>query len=143
MSHPERQVECTIPILPVGDLGRSIHFYTETLGFKLDWGGEEGSVISSVSKDGCSIMLVQDAKGSPGAWVWIGLEDDSLFHLYRSRGVKVRQEPKNFSWAYEMKFEDIDGCALARHRAAQGSAIGRQTTGLLRNLLLSSVCGIS
>jgi hypothetical protein len=22
---------------------------------------------------------------------------------------KVRQEPKNYSWAYEMKFEDIDG----------------------------------
>jgi hypothetical protein len=33
MSHPERQVECTIPVLPVSDLGRSIRFYTETLGF--------------------------------------------------------------------------------------------------------------
>jgi len=112
MNDPERQIECTIPILPVRELTRSIRFYTETLGFKLDWGGEDGSTICSVSKDGCSLMLSQDAKGTPGVWVWIGLEDDSLFHLYRSRGVKVRQEPQNYSWAYEMKFEDIDGNVL-------------------------------
>jgi predicted lactoylglutathione lyase len=112
MTHPERQFECTIPILPVRDLMRSVRFYTETLGFKLDWGGKEGSTICSVSKDGCGVMLAQDAKGMPGVWVWIGLEDDSLFHLYRSRGVKVRQEPQNYSWAYEMKFEDIDGNVL-------------------------------
>ena len=112
MSHSERQVECTIPVLPVRDLSRSIRDYTETLGFKLDWGGGEGSIICSVSKDGCSIMLSQDAKPSPGVCVWIGLEDDSLFHLYKSRGVKVRQEPQNHPWAYEMKFEDIDGNIL-------------------------------
>ncbi len=46
------------------------------------------------------------------AWVWIGLENDSLFETYRCKGVKVRQEPKNFSWAYEMKFEDLDGNVL-------------------------------
>ena len=80
MNHPERQVECTIPVLPVRDLGRSIRFYTETLGFKLDWGGGDRSIICSVSKDDCHIMLSQSADGRPGVWVWIGLEDDSLFH---------------------------------------------------------------
>jgi predicted lactoylglutathione lyase len=112
MSHSERQVECTVPVLPVRDLQRSVRFYTETLEFKLDWGGEDGSRVCSVSKDGHSIMLSQSTEGRPGVWVWIGLENDSLFELYRSRGVKVRQEPKNFSWAYEMKFEDIDGNVL-------------------------------
>jgi predicted lactoylglutathione lyase len=112
MSQSERQVECTIPVLPVRDLNRGIRFYTETLGFKLDWGGGEHSIICSVSRDGCSIMLSQDAKPLPGVWVWIGLEDDSLFQLYRSKGVKIRQEPKNHPWAYEMKFEDIDGNVL-------------------------------
>lgn len=112
MKDPGHQVECTTPILPVRDLRRSIRFYTETLGFTLDWGGEEGSPICSVSKDGCCIMLSQNTGTAPGVWVWIGLEDDSLFHLYRSRGVKVRQEPRNFSWAYEMKLEDPDGNVL-------------------------------
>ena len=112
MNTTKRQIECTIPILSVGSLARSIEFYTGTLGFKLDWGGDEGSTLCSVSRDGCAIMLSEQPMGALGAWVWIGLEDDSLFHLWRSLGVKVRQEPKNFSWAYEMKFEDIDGNIL-------------------------------
>jgi predicted lactoylglutathione lyase len=108
----ERLVENTIPILPVRDLRASVGFYVDTLGFTLDWGGAEGDTICSVSRDGCSIMLSQSEKiGSP-AWVWIGLEDDSLFHSYRSCGVKVVQEPRNYSWAYEMKFADIDGNVL-------------------------------
>ncbi len=68
MSSTERQIECTIPVLPVSDLARSIQFYTETLGFKLDWGGEKnGSLICSVSRDGCAIMLSQLRMGTPGA----------------------------------------------------------------------------
>ena len=35
-----------------------------------------------------------------------------MFQLYRDKGVKVRQEPRNYSWAYEMKFEDLDGNIL-------------------------------
>jgi predicted lactoylglutathione lyase len=112
MNGSQRYVECTIPILPVSDLRRSIQFYTETLGFEVEWGGNEGETIGSVSKDGCSIMLSQNLKGESGVWVWIGLEDDTLFEVYRSRGVKVLQEPRNFSWAYEIKFEDIDGNVL-------------------------------
>ncbi len=109
MNASERQIECTIPILPVSDLARSARFYTETLGFSLDW--SSGS-ISSASKDRCAIMLSQITEKAAPVWVWIGLEDDTLFHVYRARGVRVLQEPKNWSWAYEMKFEDIDGNVL-------------------------------
>jgi predicted lactoylglutathione lyase len=112
MGNSERQIECAIAVLPVKDLARSILFYTETLGFKLDWGGGDGSFICSVSRDGCAIMLSQLGMGASPVWVWIGLEDDSLFHLYKERGVKVRQEPRNYPWAYEMKFEDPDGNVL-------------------------------
>lgn len=106
-----RQVECAIPVLPVKDLARSIAFYTETLGFKLDWGGAKGETICSVSRDKCSIMLSQnEAIASPG-WVWLG-SDVSLFAVFREKGVKVVQEPRNNSWAYEMKFADPDGNIL-------------------------------
>jgi catechol 2,3-dioxygenase-like lactoylglutathione lyase family enzyme len=110
MKTQQRQVECTIPILPVSDLQNAIHFYTGTLGFTLDWGGQPGSTIASVSRDGCALMLSE--AGVPRAWVWIGLEDEILFQEYRNAGVTIRQEPRNFSWAYEMKFEDPDGNVL-------------------------------
>ncbi len=112
MSTPGRTIECTIPVLPVRDLASSIAFYTAVLGFKLDWGGGSDDTICSISRDGCAIMLDQREAAATPAWVWIGLEDDSLFDLYASKGVRVRQQPKNFSWAYEMKFEDIDGNVL-------------------------------
>lgn len=107
-----RLVECTIPVLPVTDLKRSIQFYTEKLGFGLDWGGAEHSTVCSVSRDGCHIMLSQNAKPCGSSCVWIGLENDSLFREYIRQGVTVLQDPKNYPWAYEMKFADIDGNVL-------------------------------
>lgn len=112
MNTSTRQIECTIPILPVRDLARSVAFYTGPLGFKLDWGGGEGSRICSVSRDGCAIMLSQRDTIAEPAWAWIGCEDESLFETWSSNGVKVRQEPRNCTWAYEMKFEDLDGNIL-------------------------------
>src|SRR5688572_30460227 len=95
-----REVECTIPVLPVRNLARSIRFYTAKLGFKLDWCG---SVVCSVSRDGRPIMLRQKKsreKTAP-AWVWIGLRTDRLFKRIRAKRVKVLQEPENHAWAYE------------------------------------------
>lgn len=104
-------VECTIPILPVRSLLKSIAFFTETMGFKLDW-GDASSSVCSVSRDGKAIMLREAAGDFAPAWVWIGLDDDSLFTVFVERGVEVMQPPKNYSWAYEMKLKDPDGNVL-------------------------------
>ena len=112
MATQAQQVECTIPVLRVTDLDRSIRFYTQSLGFKVDWGGADGATICSVSRDGCCVMLAVDVGATTPSWVWIGLEDASLFDEFRAKGVQVVQEPKNFSWAYEMKFADPDGNVL-------------------------------
>ena len=106
-----RQVECTIPVLPVGSLARSIRFYTEKLGFKLDW---RGSVVCSVSRDDSAVMLRQKntrEKTTP-VWVWIGISSDRLFKSFRAKHVKVLQKPQNHEWAYEMRFADPDGNVL-------------------------------
>ena len=66
MNPPSREVKCTIPVLPVRSLAVSVRFYTATLGFNVDWGGNAGDVICSVSKDGCHIMLAENAVGPVG-----------------------------------------------------------------------------
>ena len=107
-----KKLECTIPVLPVRDLARSRRYYVEALGFTLDWGEGDEARICSVSRDGHAIMLSALAPFEAPGCVWIGLEDASLFDDWRQRGVPVRQEPMNWSWAYEMKFADPDGNVL-------------------------------
>ena len=59
---------------PVSDFAASLRFYTETLGFKVDWGGEPGSRIGGISRDAGRLMLSQS--GPPFAsQVWIGVEN--------------------------------------------------------------------
>lgn len=105
------KVECTIPVLPVADLATSVAYYTNTLGFTLDWGDIHADSVCSVSRDGRPIMLMKQKAPVP-TWVWIGLEDESLFDEYRAKGVRVLQEPRNCTWAYEMKIADMDGNVL-------------------------------
>ncbi len=105
----DKKIENTIPVLPVKSMEKSIQYYVDTLGFSVDW---KGQVVGSVSRDGWSIMLSESTGASDTGWVWIGLEDATLFDEYKKKGVKVNQEPQNHFWGYEMKFEDIDGNIL-------------------------------
>jgi hypothetical protein len=83
------------------------------LGFKVNWGGEAESTFASVSRDGRAIMLAQGEQGHPGTWLWIGVEDIvPLFVEYSAKGVKIRERPTNYPWAYEMKIEDPEGHVL-------------------------------
>lgn len=107
-----KEVENTIQVLGVKSLAKSKEFYSETLGFKVDWGGGKSDTVCQVSRDGQRIMLSEEhAVGSP-SYVWIGLETDSLFDEYRNKNVTIVQEPQNRPWAYEMKVADIDGNVL-------------------------------
>src|SRR3712207_6744037 len=106
-------VECIIPILGVRDLCASIEYYVRVLGFRVDWGGGDGSAMASVSRDGRAIMLCQGGQGQPGTWVWIGVEDvEPLVAEFTARGATIRQGPTNYSWAYEARVEDPDGHVL-------------------------------
>ena len=106
-------VECIIPILRVNNLAASIRYYVDVLGFRVDWGGEDRSTFASVSRDGRAIMLSQGEQGQPGTWLWIGVEDiEPLFEQFSAKGVKFREQPTNYPWAYEMRLEDPDGHVL-------------------------------
>ena len=103
--------ECANPILSVRDLGRSVRYYVEVLGFtNAEWGGDD---FTCVSRDNASIYLSQGDQGHPGTWVWIGVNDVAALHEeYTSRGATILEPPQNFPWAYEMKVGDPDGHVL-------------------------------
>lgn len=100
------------PIFRVHDLASSLDYYVNKLGFKIDWSVENLN-FACVSRDRCGIFLSEGDQGNPGVWVWIGVDDVSrLYEEYRRNGAKIRNEPVNFSWAYEMQVEDLDGNVL-------------------------------
>jgi predicted lactoylglutathione lyase len=103
-------IENIIPILRVQDIDTSRRFYTDALGFSLDW---DVDTMISVSRNGKSIMLCEGDQGQPGTWLWVGVEDaDVLFNEFSAKGATIRQPPKNFSWAYEFQVQDPDGHVL-------------------------------
>ena len=103
-------IENVTPILRVEDLEASRRYYTQTLGFSLDW---DADGMISVSRDGKSIMLCKGEQGHSGTWLWIGVEDADVFYSeFLARGAHIRSPPENFSWAYEFEVEDPDGHVL-------------------------------
>lgn len=102
--------EGTTPILRVRDIPSSLDHYVRVLGFKVDW---QGPYFASVSRDKCHVFLSQGDQGHAGGWIWIGVVDAAaLFEEYQRSGAKIRHRPTNYSWAYEMQVEDIDGNIL-------------------------------
>ena len=98
------------PILRVNDVRASLAYYTEALGFTLDW--DDGGMVS-VSRGRCTILLTEFAQSQRGTWVWIGVADVAPLHEeLRGRGARVRRPPTNFYWALEMQLEDLDGNVL-------------------------------
>lgn len=104
------RVERINPSLDVQDLRASIQYYVEVLGFELY---VETPTLGIVERDGHQIHLRKGGPDSAADRVWIGVEDVAvLYEQYRARGVKIEQEPTNYSWAYQMIVEDLDGNLL-------------------------------
>jgi catechol 2,3-dioxygenase-like lactoylglutathione lyase family enzyme len=99
------------PILRVRDMATSLHYYVDVLGFRrAEWGTDD---FTAVTRDSAGIYLCRGGQGCPGTWAWIGVEDvASLYEEYMASGARIREAPRNYPWAYEMKVEDPDGHVL-------------------------------
>jgi catechol 2,3-dioxygenase-like lactoylglutathione lyase family enzyme len=106
----KNRVENVIPILDVASVAASIDYYTGRLGFSVDWRVDG---FASVSRDGCAIYLSEDGQGHRGTSLWMGVEDvEQLLAEFRSKGAQIIQEPRNRTWALEMRVADPDGHVL-------------------------------
>ena len=97
-----------IPIFRVADFDRSAAYYTEKLGFSVQW--RDGN-FGCVSRGDAAIMLSEGTQGCANTWTWLGVSDaDALHEELVSRGAHIRTPPTNYPWgSREMHVFDVDG----------------------------------
>lgn len=96
------------PIFNVKSLDDSITYFQKALGFEINWMYE--GVVCSMHRMECEIMLAEGDQGKGKAWIYVGVGDvEGLNEEFKRNGATIRQQPTNFSWAYEMQVEDLDG----------------------------------
>ena len=106
----QKLIENIIPILYVESMSRSKAYYTDVLGFNVDW-SMNGFV--GLSRDGWRIYLSEGGHGQPGMWLWIGVRDiDGLFQELESKGADLKSEIESYDWAREFRVADPDGHIL-------------------------------
>jgi catechol 2,3-dioxygenase-like lactoylglutathione lyase family enzyme len=113
LNHKEMatRVERINPNLNVADVAESVAYYVNVLGFDPY---VETPTLGIVERDGHQIHLRKSVSGDVPVQVWIGVEDTAiLFEQYKAKGARIRQEPANYSWAFQMVIEDLDGNLLA------------------------------
>jgi uncharacterized glyoxalase superfamily protein PhnB len=107
-----------VPEIPVDDMKRAAAYYQGSLGFTLDWGGEELG-LAGISRGSCRMFLAspeyRKGYGNAGpALIWLNLESqDEVAELYRAwsaRGVKMISAPEPKPWGlFEFTAADPDG----------------------------------
>ena len=102
----------------MSDITKAAAYYEKNLGFKLDWGGEDGG-IAGISKGDCRMFLTNPAfrepfgNGSP-VLVWLNLSSkqdvDDMHRLWKSSQAKIVSEPEDKPWKLrEFTAADLDG----------------------------------
>ncbi|HXS76860.1 MAG TPA: glyoxalase superfamily protein [Terracidiphilus sp.] len=103
------------PVLRVASVAASINYYTQSLGFHVEFKfpNDVAPLFASVARGKCGIFLSEGDQGHPGSWVWIdGVDVEKVHEEYLAAGAKIRNPPTNYEWALEMQVEDLDGNVL-------------------------------
>jgi len=110
-----------VPEIPVGNVDKAAAYYTTRLGFRVDWGGEDGG-IAGISKGHCRLFLTNGAfreqYGNSGpVLIWLNLDSNAeveeLYELRRTSGTNVISPPESKPWGlHEFTVADLDGNLL-------------------------------
>ncbi len=107
-----------IPEIPVRDIAAAVAYYRNSLGFVLDWGGEDLG-LAGISKGDCRMFLASQEYraryGNAGpSLVWLNLESkedvDELYRVWSANEARVLSAPESKSWGlHEFTAADLDG----------------------------------
>ena len=101
-----------MPSLPVDDMDRAISFYTDTLGFELDF--QNGSSFAIVARDGVELGLFATSvsglsAGQGRCYCKLSAGIDELYAGYRDSGVVILHELLDESYGMrEFMIADAD-----------------------------------
>lgn len=101
----------SVTVLYSEDIGRSLDYYMDVLGFKDQWTWGDPPDFAGISKDEVEIFFCLRGQGSPGTWLSIMVDDvDEYYESIRSKGAKILASPETYEWNMrEMLVEDPDG----------------------------------
>ena len=107
-----------VPALPVADATRAACFYTDVLGFEVDWEWRDAPgqpAFIQLSRAGLSIYLSERAdRGPAGGLTFLYVSDVDAWHAeLTERGVAGEGEPRDRPWGNrEWVVSDPDGNRL-------------------------------
>jgi predicted lactoylglutathione lyase len=117
----QNEFPAAVPEVPVAELDAAAAYYTEKLGFTLDWRSEHDG-IAGISRGSCRIFLTdrgfREAYGNAAPIVvWINLnnrsEVDELYEAWRRSKAEIDAPPESKPWhLYEFTATDLDGNVL-------------------------------
>ncbi len=110
----DSEISCGRPIFNVHDLQKSLGYYRDVLGYKVDWQDGKPADFASVSRGDGVLFLCQGCQGTPGAWaMYIARDVDKLHREITGKGARVRLPPTDMPWGLrEMHVSDLDGNVL-------------------------------
>jgi uncharacterized glyoxalase superfamily protein PhnB len=110
-----------VPEIPVRDIATAAAYYQNSLGFSVDWGGEELG-LAGISKGNCRMFLANPqyrrAYGNVGpTLIWVNLESkeevDDLYRAWSASNARVMSAPESKPWGlHEFMAADPDGNLL-------------------------------
>jgi predicted lactoylglutathione lyase len=110
-----------VPEIPVRDIYKAAEYYERNLGFKIDWGREDGG-IAGISKGHCRIFLTnpsfRETYGNSGpVLIWFNLnskeEVDQLYEQWKHTKASIVSAPEAKPWKlHEFTATDLDGNLL-------------------------------
>jgi len=111
-----------VPEIPVDDVDQAAAYYVRSLGFNLDWGGEEGGGIAGISRGNCRIFLTSRGfreryRNAAPVVIWLNLDSieevNELYELWRDSQARIVSPPEAKPWKlHEFTAADLDGNLL-------------------------------
>ena len=117
----EKEFPAGVPEIPVNQIDAAAAYYTEKLGFSLDWRSEHDG-IAGISRGSCRIFLTdrsfrEEYGNAAPVVVWINrnnrTEVDELYDKWRRSNADINGAPAPKPWQlYEFTARDPDGNVL-------------------------------